>query len=39
MTGGQFIQNWATPKKPGSCYTVKMKTDDGSSISAGFILK
>jgi len=38
-TAGQFIQNWATPKKPGACYTVTMTTDDGSSISAGFILK
>lgn len=36
---GQFIQNWATPKKPGSCFTVTMKTDDGSTISAGFMLK
>jgi hypothetical protein len=38
-TGGQFIQNWQTPKKPGTCYTVTMKTDDGSSISANFLLK
>ncbi|MRX44651.1 PxKF domain-containing protein [Agromyces kandeliae] len=38
-TAGQFVQNWATPKKPGACYTVTMTTDDGSSISAGFILK
>ncbi|WP_353813716.1 PxKF domain-containing protein [Agromyces sp. SYSU T00266] len=38
-TGGQFIQNWQTPKKPGACYTVTMTTDDGSSISANFMLK
>jgi hypothetical protein len=38
-TGGQFIQNWQSPKKPGACYSVTMKTDDGSSISANFILK
>ena len=19
-TGGQFVQNWQTPKKPGTCY-------------------
>ncbi|GAA2159980.1 hypothetical protein GCM10009826_26470 [Humibacillus xanthopallidus] len=38
-TGGQFIQNWQTPKKAGSCYKVVMKTDDGSSISANFKLK
>ena len=38
-SGGQFIQNWSTPKKPGACFTVVMTTDDGSSISANFILK
>jgi hypothetical protein len=38
-TSGQFIQNWQTPKKPGSCYAVTLKTDDGSSISANFKLK
>lgn len=36
---GQFIQNWKTPKKPGTCYEVIMKTDDGSTLSAFFILK
>jgi hypothetical protein len=38
-TAGQFIQNWATPKKPGTCYTVTMMTQDGSTTSANFILK
>jgi hypothetical protein len=38
-TGGQFIQNWQTPKKPGTCHTVTMTTQDGSTISANFILK
>ncbi|MFW5470292.1 PxKF domain-containing protein [Knoellia sp. CPCC 206435] len=38
-TGGQFIQNWQTPKNAGACYTVTMKTDDGSAISANFKLK
>lgn len=38
-SGGQFIQNWQTPKKPGACYAVTMTTDDGSSISANFKLK
>lgn len=38
-TGGQFIQNWQTPKKPGTCWTVTMTTDDGSSLSANFKLK
>ena len=37
--GGQFIQNWQTPKKAGLCYKVTMKTDDGTSISANFKLK
>jgi hypothetical protein len=36
---GQFIQNWQTPKKPGACYQVTMKTDDGSAFSALFKLK
>ncbi|GGB89851.1 hypothetical protein N798_03660 [Knoellia flava TL1] len=38
-TGGQFIQNWQTPKSPGSCYLVTMTTQDGSKISANFKLK
>jgi hypothetical protein len=38
-TGGQFIQNWATPKKPGTCHVVTMTTLDGSKISANFTLK
>lgn len=38
-TGGQFIQNWATPKKPGTCHTVTMTAQDGSSITAFFKLK
>jgi hypothetical protein len=35
-TSGQFIQNWQTPKPPGKCYTVFIKTADGSSIYAMF---
>jgi hypothetical protein len=38
-TGGQFIQNWQTPKASGSCYRVTMTTQDGSAISANFKLK
>lgn len=39
-TGGQFIQNWRTPKgKAGQCYEATLTTDDGSSISASFKLK
>jgi hypothetical protein len=37
--GGQFIQNWQTPKNAGACYRVTMTTTDGSSISALFKLK
>jgi hypothetical protein len=35
---GQFVQNWKTPKKPGTCYRVSLFTADGSSISANFAL-
>jgi hypothetical protein len=37
--GGQFVQNWQTPKKPGACYAVTTALDDGSSITARFLLK
>ena len=38
-SGGQFIQNWQTPKKAGACYEVTATTADGSSLSALFKLK
>jgi hypothetical protein len=38
-TGGQFIQSWATPKKPGTCHTVTLTMQDGSKTSANFMLK
>jgi len=38
-TAGQFIQNWATPKQPNTCWTVTMTTLDGSSLNAFFKLK
>jgi hypothetical protein len=39
-SGGQFIQNWQTPKgKAGTCYRTTLTTQDGSSISANFKLK
>ncbi|WP_194085921.1 PxKF domain-containing protein, partial [Cryobacterium sp. TMT2-15-1] len=38
-TSGQFIQNWQTPKKPGTCAVVTMTAQDGSTISANFMLK
>jgi hypothetical protein len=38
-TGHQFVQNWGTPKKQNTCWVAKVTTQDGSSISANFILK
>lgn len=38
-TGGQFIQNWQTPKTAGVCYKATMTLADGGSISALFKLK
>jgi hypothetical protein len=38
-SSGQFIFNWKSPKSPGTCWKVYMETDDGSSISANFMLK
>ncbi len=38
-TGGQFIQNWQTPKAIGVCYVVTMTTQDGSILTANFRTK
>jgi hypothetical protein len=38
-TGGQFIYNWQTPKKAGTCYRVTMAAADGSTLVALFKLK
>ena len=38
-TGGQFIQNWQTPKGAGICYRVVMATQDLSTLVATFITK
>jgi hypothetical protein len=38
-TGGQFIQNWQTPKKPGTCAQAIATLQDGSTITANFTLK
>jgi hypothetical protein len=35
-TGGQFIQNWQTPKAAGVCYSVTVTTDDGSTIGPAY---
>ena len=34
--GTQFIQNWKTPKKAGSCYAARVTARDGSMITAYF---
>jgi hypothetical protein len=36
---GQFIQNWQTPKLPGTCHRVTMTAIDGSKLGAYFKLK
>jgi hypothetical protein len=36
---GQFVQNWQTPKLPGTCYKVTMTARDGSTINAFFKMK
>jgi hypothetical protein len=38
-TGGQFIQNWQTPKKPGTCAQAITTMQDGSTITANFLFK
>jgi len=38
-TGGQFIQNWQTPKTVGACIKVTMTAADGSAMNALFKLK
>jgi hypothetical protein len=38
-SAGQFIYNWKTPKKPGTCYRVKVMASDGSSLEVDFVLK
>jgi hypothetical protein len=39
VTGHQFIQNWQTPKLPGTCYQVTLTAQDGSTLKALFKLK
>ena len=38
-SGHQFVQNWQTPKSPGTCYQVTMTALDGSKLTAFFKLK
>jgi hypothetical protein len=38
-SGGNFIQNWQTPKTPGACLRTTMTSQDGSKLEAYFKLK
>jgi hypothetical protein len=38
-SGGQFIQNWQTPRTAGTCYRVTMTTQDNSALVAYFRTK
>lgn len=38
-TGGQFMYNWKTPKRPNTCYQLTVTTLDGSTLQAYFKLK
>ena len=38
-SSGQFVQNWRTPKRAGTCQKVTMTTADGSALHAKFQLK
>ena len=38
-TGGQFVQNWATPKSPGTCVRATLTLKGGQAISADFRLR
>ncbi|WP_336923134.1 PxKF domain-containing protein [Aquipuribacter sp. SD81] len=35
----QFVQVWATPKAPGTCHRVSLRTADGTVTSALFLLR
>lgn len=39
VTAGQFVYNWQTPKKPGSCYRVTITDQSGSFATALFKLR
>jgi hypothetical protein len=38
-TARQFIQNWQTPRKPGTCMQATVTMIDGTTITANFQLK
>jgi len=35
-TGGQFIQNWQTPKGANTCYRVEVTAADGTKIDKAY---
>lgn len=35
----QFVYNWETPRKPGSCLRLTLPLQDGSSLEAYFVLR
>lgn len=39
VDGGQFLQTWQTPRKPGSCYQVTVTLQDGSNLMANVKLR
>jgi hypothetical protein len=38
-TAGHFMQNWQTPKKPGTCIQATVTLQDGTTLGANFSLK
>jgi hypothetical protein len=36
---GQFVFNWRSPRTPGACYQVSVATEDGSTLTAAFLLR
>lgn len=36
---GQFVYNWQTPKKPGTCWRLDIGLQDGQTLSVEFLLR
>ena len=39
LSSNQYVQNWQTPKRPGTCYRVDVAISGGQRVSANFQLK
>ena len=39
LASNQYIQNWQTPRRPGTCYQVNVVFTGGQRLSANFKLK